>query len=87
MGCSQLQLSILFAVLQGVLCDNLLCANCSPAALGQLCILGNSFATYQQRWSGPEGSRPKTRRPDMLLQLVEQGGQFRRSPPFLQTWL
>jgi hypothetical protein len=38
---------------QGVLYDNLLGANMSPQALPRLAILGNSFATYAERWSGP----------------------------------
>jgi hypothetical protein len=58
---------------QGVLCDNLLAANWSPGALSQLAILGNSFATYHTRWSGPPNLRPSTTRPDRLLQLVEAG--------------
>jgi hypothetical protein len=56
-----------------VLCDNLLAANWSAEALRRLAILGNSFDTYQQRWSGPSSGRPSTRRPDKLLALVEHG--------------
>lgn len=58
---------------QGALCDNLLAANWSPSDLPQLAILGNSFDTYRERWSGPPGLRPSTTRPDKLLQLVEAG--------------
>lgn len=57
-----------------MLCDNLLAANWSPSALSQLAILGNSFSTYRERWSG--ALKPKTVRPDKLLQLVEHGESF-----------
>lgn len=60
-------------LLQGVLCDNLLAANWSPQDLTRLAILGNSFSTYQERWSGPPNMRPKTVRPGRLLQLLEAG--------------
>jgi hypothetical protein len=61
--------------IQGVLCDNLLGANWSPQALPRLAILGNSFSTYAERWSGPPGLRPSTTRPDRLLALVQAGEQ------------
>lgn len=56
-----------------MLCDNLLAANWSPETLARLAILGNSFSTYQERWSGAPNMRPKTVRPGRLLQLVEAG--------------
>jgi hypothetical protein len=66
--------SYIFAA-QGVLFDNLLGANWSPQDLPRLAILGNSFATYAERWSGPPGLRPSTTRPDRLLALVQAGEQ------------
>jgi hypothetical protein len=49
-----------------------LAANWQPARLAQLAILGNSFATYQERWAAP-GFKVGTR-PQRLLALVHAGG-------------
>lgn len=56
---------------QGWLCDALLAAN--QGRLAQLTILGNSFHTYQERWSAPAGCRPSSGKPEQLLALVEAG--------------
>ncbi|KAF6260142.1 hypothetical protein COO60DRAFT_923871 [Scenedesmus sp. NREL 46B-D3] len=58
---------------EATLTDNLLCANARADQQCCLALLGNSFATYQSRWAGPAGSRPRTARPDRLLQLIDQG--------------
>lgn len=57
--------------LEAALCDNLLRANWSPERLPRVALLGNSFATYWERWSAPSGHKPTGRRPDHLLRLVE----------------
>jgi hypothetical protein len=64
-----------------VLCDNLLGANWSPAALGQLAILGNAFSSYASRWAAPLA--PAAARPARLLELVHAGA----SSPCGARWL
>ncbi|KAI8471053.1 MAG: hypothetical protein J3K34DRAFT_458516 [Monoraphidium minutum] len=57
---------------EAALCDTLLGANWSAAALPNVAILGNSFSTYRERWAAP-GAKPGGTRPGRLLRLAEAG--------------
>ncbi|GBF96544.1 hypothetical protein Rsub_09127 [Raphidocelis subcapitata] len=57
---------------EAALCENLLAANWDPSRLPRVAILGNSFASYWERWNG-SASRPGGTRPERLLRLVEAG--------------
>lgn len=64
---------------QGSLCDALLGANWNPYQLPHVCILGNRFSTYAERWS-VAGASPAGRlsRPDKLLASHDTGMQRQR---------
>jgi len=55
------------------LCESLLGANWEEGALERVCVLGNSFRTYHERWT-LAGNQAGRRRPERLLWLSETGG-------------
>jgi hypothetical protein len=60
--------------LQSWLCDALLASNWEPGRLASLTILGNSFATYQERWATPGAATGA--RPAHMLALVDAGAHL-----------
>lgn len=55
--------------------DNLLQANWTPQKLSRLVILGNSFSSYQERWSSLLGVRSKPP-PTYVLQLQQSADEI-----------
>jgi len=53
------------------LTENLLQANVAAGTLGNVVILGNSFAQYHERWSLASARHLGRRRPEALLELCE----------------
>ena len=54
------------------LTDNLLAANKASKTLQNVIIIGNSFATYHERWSMlSKSQQEEKKRPETLFELVE----------------
>lgn len=59
------------------ICEALLDANWEEGAIRRLVLLGNSFATYQDRWALPSAQVGRVR-PEKLLSLVQRGAVVER---------